>query len=117
MLLTDAQKRFFETFGYLHLRGLLADRLDWITAEFDAVWHESGTVHDGTQRSTIWPFIDQRESFCTLLEDPRIEAVLDELLGEDANYVGGDGNYYTGDTFWHPDGAHVAGRYLKLALY
>jgi hypothetical protein len=117
MELTDGQKRFFETFGYLHLGGLLADRIDWITAEFEAVWRDRGITHDGAQRSCIVPFIDQRESFCTLLDDPRIAAVVSGLLGEDANYLGGDGNYYTGDTGWHTDGIHQVGRYLKVALY
>ncbi|MDQ4087272.1 MAG: hypothetical protein M3177_04555, partial [Pseudomonadota bacterium] len=38
-------------------------------------------------------------------------------IGEGFNYVGGDGNWYTGDTAWHSDGFHHVGRYLKIALY
>jgi hypothetical protein len=117
MKLTQGQKAFFETFGYLHLPGLLADRIDWITDEFEAVWRDRGVTHDPARRTCLVPFIDQRESFCTLIDDPRIEGILDGLLGPDANYLAGDGNYYTGDTTWHPDGMHEVGRYLKVALY
>ena len=28
-----------------------------------------------------------------------------------------DGNYYTGDTSWHPDGNHYIGQYIKAAIY
>jgi hypothetical protein len=117
MELTDGQRQFFDTFGYLHLPGLMADRVDWITAEFEEVWSERAVEHDEGKRSCIVPFIDQRESFCTLLDDPRIEAIIDGLLGPDANYLSGDGNYYTGDTSWHPDGAWPLGRFLKVAFY
>jgi phytanoyl-CoA dioxygenase PhyH len=115
--LTEQQKRFFDTWGYLVLPGLVADRIDWITEEFEAVWRGRGTVHDGSKRSCIVPFIDQRESFCTLLDDPRIEGLVVGLLDEEFNYLGGDGNYYTGDTGWHSDGFHYVGKYLKVAFY
>jgi hypothetical protein len=114
---TPEQLRFFETFGYLHLPGLLAEDIGWIIAEFEAVFPQRGVVHDYTKRSCIVPFIDQRERLCTLLDHPHIEGLLTGLLGEDFNYVGGDGNYYVGDTGWHSDGWHWIGRYLKLALY
>jgi hypothetical protein len=117
MKLSDSQKRFFETFGFLRLPGLVADRIDWITDEFEAVWRDRGVAHDEAKRSCIVPFIDQRESFCTLVDDPRIAGLVEGLLGPDANYLSGDGNYYTGDTSWHPDGAHRVGRYLKVAFY
>jgi hypothetical protein len=117
MQLSDQQRRFFETFGYLVLPGLLADRIAWVTEEFEAVWQDRGVLHDGTQRSCIVPFIDQREAFCTLLDDPRIEGLVEGLLGEDFSYLGGDGNFYTGDTAWHSDGFHHVGKYLKVALY
>jgi len=117
MELTEQQKGFFETFGYLHLPGLLAREADWITQEFEAVWVGRGVVHDGTKRSCIVPFIDQRERLSTLLDNPSIEALITGLLGEECNYLGGDGNFYTGDTPWHSDGFHTVGKYLKVALY
>jgi hypothetical protein len=115
--LTPQQQQQFETFGYLVLPGLLADDIGWITEEFEAVFRDRQVVHDGTKRSCIVPFIDQRERLCTLLDHPRLQALIGGLLGEEFNYLGGDGNYYAGDTGWHSDGFHRVGKFLKVALY
>jgi hypothetical protein len=115
--LQQQQKQFFDTFGYLVLPGLLADEIGWVIEEFEAVWRDRGVVHDGTKRSCIVPFIDQRERLCRLLDHPGITALVGGLLGEAFNYLGGDGNFYSGDTGWHSDGFHHVGKYLKVALY
>src|SRR5438132_5001670 len=115
--LSEQQKRHFETFGYLVLPGLMADDIGWITEEFEAVFRDRGVVHDGTKRSCIVPFIDQRERLSTLLDHPRLQALIGGLLGEEFNYLGGDGNFYAGDTGWHSDGFHRVGKFLKVALY
>ena len=49
MLLTEQQVRFFETFGYLGLPGLLADRIDEIVQEFEAFSEQPAFV-SGQQR-------------------------------------------------------------------
>lgn len=120
--LTDAQVNFFDTFGYLGFPALMADRIEAITREFEAVWEGRGGGHDGRQhdgkaRSCIVPFIDQREYLCTLLDDPRILGIAYSLLGDDFNYMGSDGNYYVGDTPWHSDGWHPEMRHIKIAFY
>ena len=117
MELTEQQKAFFDTFGYLVLPGLVADDIDWITDEFEQVFRDRGIAHDATKRTCVVPFIDQRPKFSTLLDHPGIQAVAAGLIGDDFNYLGGDGNYYTGDTSWHSDGFHTVGQYLKIALY
>ena len=117
MALTDQQCGFFETFGYLYLPDLLTEEISWIIEEHRKVFENKGVKHDGTKRSMIVPFSDQSERLCTLLDHPRVLAVLKSLLGDDFNYVGGDGNYYTSDTGWHPDGAHQVGLYAKFHLY
>jgi len=121
-LLTDEQKNFFETFGYLGLPGLMADRAAEIDAAFEDIWTErggghNGGAHDGKARSCIVPFIDQSEILSSLLDDPRIHGLATALLGEDFNYMGSDGNYYVGDTRWHSDGWHKQIRHLKIAFY
>ena len=117
MELTALQKHFFETFGYLVMPGLIREDVGWVTEEFEAVFRDRGVVHDGTKRSCIVPIIDQRERLCTLLDHPGIEGLISGLLGEDFNYLGGDGNFYSGDTVWHSDGFHTVGKYLKVAIY
>jgi hypothetical protein len=117
MELSQQQRDCFETFGYLVLPGLLNEEVDWIIEEFEAIFRNRGVVHDGSKRSVIVPFIDQREKLCTLLDNPKIHGLISGLLGDDYNYLGGDGNFYTGDTRWHSDGWHDIGKYLKVALY
>ena len=121
--LTEQQMRTFETFGFLAFAGLLADCIDEIVEEFEAVWRRHGgghhgRPHDGERRSCLVPFIDQSERLSALIDDPRIHDIVTSLLGEDFNYAGSDGNYYAGDTRWHSDGWNP-GRpmSIKLALY
>lgn len=120
--LTDQQVNFFNTFGYLGFPGLMADRIEEITNEFEMVWVDrggghNGKAHDGKARSCIVPFIDQRDKLAALIDDPRINAIATQLLGEDFNYMGSDGNYYVGDTGWHSDGWHPEIRHIKIAFY
>jgi hypothetical protein len=117
-----------DIFGYLVFPGLLQDRIERITEEFEAVFARQGghygKAHDGTQRSCILPFIDQTEHLASLLDDPRIDGIFSSLLGEDYNYLGSDGNFYVGSTQWHSDtdwSGKSRGKpprlFYKLALY
>jgi hypothetical protein len=122
--LTPQQLAFFDTFGYLFFPGLLADRIDQISAGFEAVWAAhgggaGGRPHDGAVHSILAQFMDQHPTLHTLLDDPRTHDILASLLGDDFNYVGSDGNYYIGDSQWHSDTYHIPRglRFVKLALY
>jgi len=115
--ITPQQLAQFDTFGFLKFPGLLREEISWIIAEFEAVFTDRGIVHDGTLRSCIVPFADSREKLCGLLDHPSILAIANGLLGDDFNYIGSDGNYYTGDTSWHTDGWHEVGRFIKIAFY
>ncbi len=115
--LSEQQINFFNTFGFLKLAGALRPQIEEITVEFDAVFPQVGTQHDGQKRTCIVPFVDQREKLAALLDHPAIEGAAASILGADFNYIGGDGNYYTGDTGWHRDGLHKVGRYIKVAFY
>jgi len=121
------RSKFFETFGYLKLPGLLADDIAWISDEFDAIWARRPDInHDGSHR-TIYPdaFLNASPVLAQLIEHPRLRAVTDEIVGPDIVYYGGDGNYYSGDTGWHrdvfkiPDGdeAKTIVRHIKIAFY
>ena len=120
--LTDHQLDFFKTFGFLSFPALLADQIDEIDSEFEAVWEargggHHGKPHEGKARSCIVPFIDQTARLCALLDDARILGIATSLLGDDFNYMGSDGNYYVGDTGWHSDGWHSNFLHIKIALY
>jgi hypothetical protein len=111
------QKSFFETFGFLKLPGLLRDEVAQIIADFEAVFPQLGLKHDGSKRTMIIQFVDQRPGLCALLDHPGILAAVGNLIGPDFNYVSSDGNYYTGDTGWHRDSNYQTDSYIKLALY
>jgi len=122
--LTEQQLARFQTFGFLAFPGLLGDRVERITQEFEAIWAangggHNGRAHDGSARSCSVQFIDQSAYLSTLLDDPRIQGIAASILGDDFNYMGSDGNYYVGDTQWHPDaGGMLPGYHLiKIALY
>jgi hypothetical protein len=121
--LSQQQLNFFNTFGYLGFPGLLADKIDAIIENFEAVFNAKGgghygKPHDGKARSCIVPFIDNNPYLCTLLDDPRIHGILTSLLGDDFNYMGSDGNYYVGNTQWHSDSAFVKRPlHTKIAFY
>ena len=129
MRLTTQQIAFMDTFGFLVFPGLLSDRIDALTAEFEAVFDRrggghDGRPHDGSARSCIVPFVDQSEYLSSLLDDPRVDGIFASLMGEDYNYIGSDGNFYVGDTGWHSDTdwtGVMRGRpprvYYKMAFY
>ncbi len=117
MKITEQQIKFFHNFGFLKMTQAFRDDLPWIISEFENVFLDRGIVHDGTKRSTVVPFIDQREKLATLLDHPVIQTAATALLGPDFNYLGGDGNYYSGNTQWHTDGQHDTGLYVKMAFY
>jgi len=123
MNLSDQQRGFFETFGFLAFPGLFRAESAAITQAFEDIWQEhggghAGKAHDGKARSALAQFIDQDERLCALLDDPRIVGIAGGLLGEDFNYMGSDGNYYVGDTRWHSDGWRTNGvLHIKMAFY
>lgn len=111
------QRDFFETFGFLKLPGLLSAEIAAITAEFEAVFPQLGRRHDGTKQTSIAPFVDHRPALCALLDHPAIVAAAGNLLGPDFNYVGSDGNYFTGRTTWHRDTELPSNAFIKVAFY
>ncbi len=120
MQLTDPQIRHFRTFGYLMFPALFSPmEIAWITEEFETAIqaYGGGPQHDGSSRTMFGAPIERTEKLCTLLDDPRIVGLLSGILGADFNYCSGDGNYYTGDTGWHPDGNWGRLFAVKLAFY
>jgi len=118
----DQQRAFFEQYGFLTLRGVLARDIQWITEEFEQAWlhgERSGFTEQGEPNaSALVPFIDARERLCTLVDHPSLEGILEGLLGPGYNYLSSDGRPYSGDTTWHPDGQwERRSLYLKVAIY
>lgn len=122
MSISDQQRRFFDTFGYLFLKGHMADCIHEITDAFEEVWRDyggghGGKLHSGEKRSVLVPFIDRHERLCALLDDPRIVGVVESILGPDFNYCTSDGNYYTGNTKYHSHPFFGDLKAIKVAFY
>ena len=78
MQLSPQQLSFIDTFGYLHLPGLLDDRISRITEEFELIWSNNSNehnrhLHDGTARSCIVPLIDQSEYLSSLIDNQKTD--------------------------------------------
>ncbi len=115
---TPAQQRaFFETFGFLKLPGLVKAELPQIIADFESVFPKLGIKHDGTKRTMIVQFVEHSAGLCALLDHPALNAAVANLIGPDFNYMGSDGNYYTGETTWHRDSFFRSSSYIKVAFY
>lgn len=110
--LTPQQQRFIRDFGYLHLPGLLADRMAEIDATFErVVAANDGDAYDGSHRLTVAPAVNFDAEACRLLlDDPRLDAMLGDLMGRDYQYFSSDFNLCSGDTLWHSDSSWVEGR-------
>lgn len=119
-MLTNAQKAHFETFGFIVLRNCFsAEETDAISRTFDEVLDEDrqGRPFDGLKRQAVLGFIEKRALLSHLVEDDRIYAPLEQLLGPGFVWIGSDGNLYVGDTNWHPDGSNQGYMRIKVAFY
>jgi hypothetical protein len=120
MQVTETQRHFFRTFGYLMFPALFSPtEMAWITEEFETAiqMYGGGQRHDGSARTMMGAPIERTAKLCSLLDDSRLVGLIGGLLGEDFNYCSGDGNYYTGDTPWHPDGNWGELFAIKVAFY
>ena len=120
MKLTQEQLDFFDTFGYLMIPQLFSqDETDKIIEVFE--WSiqncGGGTNHDGSTRTMFLGPIERHPDMCRLLDHPAILGLIGSVLGDDFNYCSGDGNYYSGDTGWHPDGGWGELFATKTAFY
>lgn len=120
MKLSSQQTAFFNTFGFLHFPALfnpeetaaIIEGFEYSIQNFGG-----GPQHDGSKRTMFGGPIERHPRMCALLDDPRVRGVIGGVIGEDFNYAGGDGNYYSGDTGWHPDGNWGQLFAVKVAFY
>jgi len=121
-MLTPEQKRFFETFGYLVFRQALSAReVAEISAQFDDLMAEArnGEPFGRKERQVVMEYIEKRPALTRLLEDDRVFAVMEDLLGPGFVWLPSDGNVYVGNTDWHPDRREILPCYtvIKMAMY
>ena len=120
MRLTEQQINHFRTFGFIIFRQLLSPaEMTRYLAEFDAGLDAlmGGARHDGIKRfhgglmDANTPFI------ASLVDDPRFADVAEQLLDRPMLGIVTDGNYYVGDTAWHPDSGTLDYVGIKFTIY
>jgi hypothetical protein len=125
--LSPQQIRFFETFGYLSLPGLLANDTDTVVNKFDALFASNAPdildwrheAHYNNARHILIQLIERDPYLSALLEHPGIQGILTSLLGDNYLYRASEGNIFTGDTYWHSDlyNADFKYRHIKILFY
>ncbi len=123
MNVTDDHRRHFAAFGYVVFRQAFDPEE---VARYGAALEETlrrkrgGGDFAGQRGERITPLFDEApDVFCPLLDDERLLAMADGLLGADNLFTGSnDGNLYVGHTPWHIDGGGANGpALLKLSFY
>jgi ectoine hydroxylase-related dioxygenase (phytanoyl-CoA dioxygenase family) len=118
-MLTEQQRTFFDTFGFLVLRQAFSPaETAAISQQFDDALasDRQGEAFGGERRQAMMGFAEQSPELTRLLVDDRIYTAIEELRGPDFVWIGSDGNLYVGDTQWHPDNPERYRR-IKVAFY
>lgn len=113
---------YYDTFGFLVFRQYFSPaEMATNRREFEEVLEAALNGHPftGQKRHMVFGCIEQQPHRASLEEDDRIYTVMEELLGPGFVWITSDGNYYVGDTQWHPDaGGMLPGCHLiKVAFY
>ena len=120
-ILAADQKRHYETFGFVILRGLYSAE-EWATIRREAE-EIFAQVHgdkraDPEQRLSVQPFFERRPFLTGLMSDDRIYGIAEDLLGPDFVLDGTEGHRHVGDTHWHGgEGKTFLIHIIKIALY
>ena len=106
-MLTKQQQQHFDVFGFVVLRQLFSpDEMAIIIRDFEAAMLEDrdGKPFDGKTRQQVNDWFLERPCAELLVKNQRIEEPIEQLLGPGYTFhKGNDGNFYVGDTIWHPD--------------
>lgn len=122
----------FETFGFLHLPGFLADEIDaldrsfeelveadeWRVVRCDRFYEASRTGCEERPRVMVPGLVG--ETTCARLgRDPRLEAIGSDLLGEDTAMLNVAASIFSCDTHWHDDSVFTltGGRQILVMIY
>ena len=120
-MLTNEQKQYFSTFGFLVLPELFtAQEADLIRRESERIFLKGrdGKPFDGRKRQCMIPFFEHSPELTRILEDDRIYSIGEDLLGPDFVMECTEGNLHVGDTQWHAgDPVPVGQLNIKVNFY
>jgi hypothetical protein len=124
--LSSQQLAFFETFGFITIRGLFTEDMPRITRGFEEVFGDHPPVetrewlHFEDRRQIIPSFVDKSDDLRWLKDDPRVVGLISSIMRERPwEYAESDGNLFYCDSSWHPDiyAAPMTQYHVKLSFY
>ncbi|MEE2710572.1 MAG: phytanoyl-CoA dioxygenase family protein [Gemmatimonadota bacterium] len=92
-MLTGKQHRFFDTFGYLHLKQVFSPvEIDDLTREADRIWAEDAAQHPEQTHQSMSGFIEKSPLLFQLAVDDRIYGVIESFLKPGFVWGNSEGN-------------------------
>jgi hypothetical protein len=126
-MISDQQREFFHTFGFLRFPSLFRADVEQINRAFEQIFLEhADTVvewvhetHENRMRRFIADATEKSAVLAALLTDARIEGIASDLMGANYSFRGSDCSVYDCGTLFHRDayGADPACLNIKMALY
>ncbi len=119
-MLTSEQILHFETFGFLVVKKVFTkDEMEDITIVFENGMSDdrNGRPFDGKERQSIFGMVERNPDLVDLVVDERIYGSISKLFGPGFIWTASDGNFWVGDTQWHPDRHDLTWPLIKVALY
>ena len=119
-MLTSEQIMHFEIFGFLVVENLFSsNEMDIITSIFEKNMLEdrNGRSFDGEERQSIFGMVERNPELVDLVVDTRIYDSIAQILGPGFIWTASDGNFWVGDTQWHPDRHDRIWPLIKVAMY
>ena len=121
VILTKPQLTYYQTFGFIVLKGVLTpDEMNVINSEFEVGLEAAHRYNPGVGWSRQFQWSNLGPGFpvtSNLLEDSRICGLAEQLIGKDAIPTFSNGNRWVTDTHWHPDTPHTSLKGVKIACY
>ena len=112
-MLSDQQKAHFRALGFVVVPNIFTpNEVGEYARRFDAAMDQVQDDPSAAGRRifpdghrVIVPLIEADPYFYSLIDNPRIAAIADGLLGDDCIFTGiSDGQIHSGNTNWHRDG-------------
>ena len=121
-MLTEQQLTYFNTFGFITLRGLFSvDEIKIFNEEFQLKLESKlrFTAPQNEQpKYCSWSNLTVETPVLSKLpKDPRILSIAEQILGEDCFLISCNAGSYVNDTRWHPDCRNFHHHSIKFPIY
>ena len=105
MAISDGQKRHFDTFGFLLLKGALsADEVAEVSREAGRLWENAREGRPFGEPQVVAPFVEHSPVLTNLVEDDRVYGTMEKLMDGPFVWASSEGNVTAHSSHgWHAD--------------